>query len=66
MSTVPFNATGVKRDIDQVHNVEYPDPVREISPAAFIINEMKQISQHAIDVMSRYTNVEIYDVSFQV
>ena len=60
MSTVPFNATGVKRDIDQVHNVEYPDPVREISHAAFIINEMKQISQHAIDVMSRYTNVEIY------
>ena len=63
MATVPQMA--VKRNIDDVNNVEYPEQVREISPTVVIINEMKQLSRHAIDVMSRYSNKEIYDYRVQ-
>mmetsp|Transcript_23719 Transcript_23719/g.68022 ORF Transcript_23719/g.68022 Transcript_23719/m.68022 type:complete len:771 (+) Transcript_23719:1949-4261(+) len=59
MAAVPQMA--VKRNIDDVNNAEYPEPVREISPTVVIINEIIQLSQHAIDVMSRYSSKELYD-----
>ncbi len=41
MAAVPQMA--VKRNIDDVNNAEYPEPVREISPTVVIINEIIQL-----------------------